>query len=87
MSDILDGIKAGITITNEMATIAAPIVSVYNPAAGAALALLAPVVSNFILSETQVIVNLRTDMTKDEMIKALQGSKSETWDVKPLETT
>ena len=78
-------ITNGVTIASSLATLAGPIVSLYNPAAGAALTLLAPVVSNFVLTETQVIVNLRTDMSKEDMIKALQESKSASWDVKPLE--
>jgi hypothetical protein len=86
MSDTATNIQNAVTIGSDLAVIASPIVSVYNPAAGAALALLAPVVSNFILTETQIILNLRTDMSKEDMIKALEASKSGTWNIKPLET-
>lgn len=86
MSDALTTLENGITVTSQLAQAAAPIVSLYNPAAGAALSILAPVVSSFILSETQMILNLKQEMTKEEVMKALEASKSANWGIKPLET-
>lgn len=86
MSDALTTLENGITVTSQLAQAAAPIVSIYNPAAGAALSILAPVVSSFILTETQMILNLKQEMTKEEVIKALEVSKSANWGIKPLET-
>ena len=78
------GLANAVTIEASLAQAAAPLVGVYNPAAGALLAMLAPalgpLVSNFILSETQVIVNLNSGMSRDDMIKALQASKSVNWE-------
>lgn len=75
-----------VTVTSQLAQAAAPIVSIYNPAAGAALSILAPVVSSFILTETQMILNLKKDMSYEEVISALEKSKSINWGIKPLET-
>jgi hypothetical protein len=73
-----------VTIESSLAQAAAPIVGVYNPAAGALLATLAPtlgpLISSFILTETQVIVNLNSGMSRADMIKALQASKSVSWE-------
>lgn len=84
VSQVGASLANAVTITAELAQVAAPIVAVYNPAAGALLATLAPtlgpVVSGFVLTETQIIVNLNKDMTRDEMIKALQESKSINWE-------
>lgn len=85
MSGLGTTIQNGVTLAGDAAIIAAPVVAIYNPAVGAALATLAPVVENFILTETQVLMNLKADMTKDDMVKALQASKSANWNIKPLE--
>jgi len=85
MSDLSANIQNGVAVASSLATVAAPIVAIYNPAAGAALSILAPVVSNFILSESQILITLNTEMTKEEMIKALQESKSINWGITPLE--
>ena len=81
-----DTITQTVTVLGDAAVIAAPIVGLYNPAAGAALQIFAPVVENFILSETQIIMNLKKDTSKDDMIKLLQASMSANWNIKPLET-
>lgn len=78
-------VQDGILITGELAKAAAPIVSVYNPAAGAALAVLAPVVEQFLLSETQMLVTLKQNMTREQVMQALKDSTSDHWNVKPLE--
>ena len=81
-----DTITQTVTILGDAAVVAAPIVSIYNPAAGAALQMFAPLVENFILSETQIVMNLKKDTSKDDMIKLLQASMSTNWDIKPLQT-
>lgn len=86
MSELGTALVNGITLTSQLAQAAAPIVSIYNPAAGAALATLSPIVSSFILTETQIILNLKKDMTKEEVIKALEESKSSNWGITALET-
>lgn len=78
-------IENGIAITGDLAKAAAPIVSVYNPAAGAALAVLAPVVEQFLISETQILLELKKGMTREDMIEALKASTSDHWNIKPLE--
>lgn len=78
-------IQDGIVLTGETAKIAAPIVAMYNPAAGAALAVLAPVVERFLLSETQMLIELRQNMTREQVAEALRNSTSDHWGFKPLE--
>jgi hypothetical protein len=78
-TNIMNGIKTGTEVLSTAAQVAAPIVSVFNPAAGAAMAVLAPVAEKFIVTETGVLILWKTDMTKDEMIAALNASKSELW--------
>jgi hypothetical protein len=82
-----DNIIQTVTVLGDAAVIAAPIVGVYNPAAGAALQIFAPLVENFILSETQIVMNLKKDTSKEDMIKLLQASMSANWNIKPLETS
>lgn len=72
-------IKNGVEIASEVAQSAAPIVSIYNPAAGAALSILAPIAEKFLINELGIIAIWKKDMTKEEMIKALEQSKSEFW--------
>ena len=87
MSDtaqIAEAIKTGVTITGELAAVAAPIVSIYNPAAGAALATLAPVITSFALTQSQILLNLNTEMTREEVIEALKKSKSANWNLTSL---
>ena len=79
-------VQNGVQVAAGLAQAVAPIVSIYNPAVGAALAAFAPVVSEFILTETQVIMNLQKDMTKDEMVAALQQMKGSLQALPPLET-
>lgn len=78
-------IQDGIVLTGETAKIAAPIVAMYNPAAGAALAVLAPVVERFLLSETQMLIELRQNMTREQVAEALRNSTSDHWGFRPLE--
>jgi hypothetical protein len=85
-------IANGVTITSAMAQQAAPIVSLYNPGAGALLAtlapLLGPIVADFVLTETDVFVRLNGNMSKEDMIKTLRESKSAMWgDMPSLEKT
>ena len=81
-----DNIIQGVTIVGSAAAMAAPVVSVYNPAVGAALQIFGPLVENFVISETQVIMNLKKDTSKEDMIKLLNESMSVNWNIKPLET-
>lgn len=84
IQEVGTNIAAAVTVTSQAAQVAAPIVSIYNPAAGALLATLAPmlgpIISNFIISETQIIVNWNNDITKEDMIKILTESKSANWE-------
>jgi len=77
--DFMGGVKTGATVLSDAAQIAAPIVSMYNPAAGLALSALAPVAEKFIMTEAGAIIIWKTNMTKDEMIAALNASKSINW--------
>ena len=86
-SSIEKSIENGVMVTSDMATIAAPIVAIYNPAAGAALAALAPIVKSFVVNEKQILLNLNSDMTDDQVTAALLSSKSANWKVKPLDTS
>lgn len=81
-----DNVIAGVTILGDAAAMAAPVVSVYNPAVGAALQIFGPLVESFVISETKVIMNLKKDTSKEDMIKMLQASMSANWGIKPLET-
>ena len=40
---------------------------------------LGPVVSQIVLDGTKIVATMRSDMTVDEMIAALQASKSANW--------
>ena len=87
MSDtaqVTEAIKTSVTIAGELAAVAAPIVSIYNPAAGAALATLAPVITSFALTRSQILLNLNTEMTQEEVIEALKKSKSANWNLTSL---
>ena len=75
----LEGVKTGATVLSQVAVAAAPIVGIYNPAAGAALGVLAPVAEKFILTEAGAIIIWKQNMTRDEMIEALKASKSANW--------
>ena len=75
----LEGVKTGATVLSQVAAAAAPIVGIYNPAAGAALGVLAPVAEKFILTEAGAIIIWKQNMTRDEMIEALKASKSANW--------
>ena len=52
-----DTITQTVTVLGDAAVIAAPIVGLYNPAAGAALQIFAPIVENFILSAKAPVIN------------------------------
>lgn len=83
ITNVGNNVANTVTLTSQLAQVAAPIVSIYNPAAGALLssiaATLGPIISSFIVSETEIIVKWNTDMSKDEMIKVLEASKSANW--------
>ena len=72
--DIANAIVQGTTIAGDVAVAAAPVVSIYNPAAGAALAALAPFVENFIVTEAGLFCNFKS-MTVEEPKAALKASK------------
>lgn len=78
-AEILTNINRGVSIAASAAQVAAPIVAIYNPAAGAALATLAPVAERFIVNGNQMIIDLRTDMTPEELSAALTASRSGSW--------
>lgn len=85
-TQVLTGIQNGVTVASSLAAAAAPLVSVYNPAAGAALTILAPVVSEFVINQTQILITLNTDMTDEELKAALLKVKSANWGISALET-
>lgn len=72
--DIANAIVQGTEITGDLAAIAGPVVSIYNPAAGAALTALAPFVTKFVISEVGMTLQFKT-MTIDEQKAALTASK------------
>lgn len=79
MSDLVTDIQTGVTVSASLAEAVAPIVAIYNPGAGAAMQLLAPVAEQFILRGVQLVVDFKKDMSTDDMIKALEASKSVNW--------
>jgi hypothetical protein len=84
IQEVGTNIATAVTITSQAAQVAAPIVAIYNPAAGALLQTLAPmlgpIVSSFVISETGILVNWNNKLTKEEMIKILTESKSVNWE-------
>jgi uncharacterized membrane protein len=78
-----DDLKNGVTVTGETATAAAPLVALFNPAAGAALGLLAPLAEKLLVSELGAYATWKANMTKDDVIKALEASKSSLWPTPP----
>jgi hypothetical protein len=72
--DIANAIAQGAEIVGDSAAIAAPILSVYNPVAGAALAAFAPLAVKFIVTEAGIFIQYK-DMTVDEQKAALTASK------------
>jgi hypothetical protein len=83
-TDIETGALKGVEILGEMATIAGPIVTVFNPAIGTMLQLFGPVATKFAITETQVVINLKKDITKEEMIKLLTVAKTD-WNLQPFD--
>jgi len=71
---IANAIIQGTELTAEAAAVAAPIVAIYNPAAGAAMQVLAPLVEKFIVSEAGMVLQFKV-MTIDEQKAALTASK------------
>lgn len=76
-------LQTGVTIAATQAQLAAPIVSVFNPAAGVAMALLAPLAASFIVEAGQMVIEWRRDMTPEQMAEALNASKSANWPAPP----
>ena len=72
--DVINAIIQGTEVTASAAALAAPIISIYNPAAGAALQVLAPFVEKFIISEAGMIIQFKS-MTIEEQKAALVASK------------
>ena len=72
--EIANAIIQGTEVTASAAAIAAPILALYNPAAGAALGILAPLAEKFIISEAGMVIQFKA-MTVDEQKAALTASK------------
>lgn len=72
--DIANAIIQGTEVAADAAAMAAPVVSIYNPAAGAAMQLLAPLVEKFIVSEAGMVIQFKV-MTVEEQKAALTASK------------
>ena len=72
--DVANAIIQGTELTAEAAAAAAPIVAIYNPAAGAAMQVLAPLAEKFIVSEAGMVIQFKA-MTVDEQKAALTASK------------
>jgi hypothetical protein len=72
--DIANAIIQGTEVAASAATIAAPIVSIYNPAVGAAMQVLAPLAEKFIISEAGLIIQFKT-MSIEDQKAALAASK------------
>jgi hypothetical protein len=61
-------------------------VGFFNPALGLLLTEYGPIAESWVIKETSILINLNTNMTKEQMIAALEKSKSANWNVQPLET-
>lgn len=72
--DVVNAIIQGTEVTADLATMVAPIVAIYNPAAGAALQVLAPFVEKFIVSEAGMVLQFKA-MSIEEQRAALTASK------------
>ena len=83
MESTIQNIGSGVTVLATDAQIAAPIVSIFHPGAGAAMAILAPMAASFIVKSGQMIIDWRKDMTPEEMVAALNASKSANWPAPP----
>jgi hypothetical protein len=77
--DALNKINQGVEIASELAQIAAPFVSIAFPAEGAAMAAIAPLVKSMVVKEGQIIANMNTSMSRDDLISVLEASKSVNW--------
>jgi hypothetical protein len=82
----MDELVKGEMIVKEVTPAIAAAVGLFNPAFGALLAEFGPVAESWVIKETSILMNINTSMTKEQLIDALEKSKSATWDVKPLET-
>ena len=72
--EIANSIIMGVEVAGSAAQIAAPIVSISNPALGAALALFAPLAEKLIVSEIGMIIQFKP-MTIEEQKTALKASR------------
>lgn len=72
-----------ITIAAETAEGLAPIVGIFNPAIGTAIALLTPVAATFLIKADQLVITFKQDMTREQMVEALNASKSANWPTPP----
>jgi len=79
----LKNIEQGVLLTGQMAQLAAPVVSIYNPAAGAVLSQVAPLVTQLTVIGGKIILELNRDMSRDDVIRALASSRSDTWGEMP----
>jgi len=79
----LKNIEQGVLLTGQMAQLAAPVVSIYNPAAGAVLSQVAPLVTQLTVIGGKIILELNRDMSREDVIRALASSRSSTWGEMP----
>ena len=81
-----DELLKGEVLLQDVTPAIAAIIGFFNPAIGAVVMQYGPVAESFLIKETSVLINFKSGMTKDEMIAALEKSKSATWNIQPLET-
>lgn len=72
-------LENGIEVAASAAETVAPIVGIFNPGMGEAIALLTPVAATFLVKGAELVVTFRQDMTPEQMIAALELSKSKNW--------
>ena len=86
MNEFLLALLQGVEITGEALTLGAPIAAVYNPALGPLLAAVGPLITSVAAKQGQIIVNIKPDITNEELIAAMEAIKSINWNLAPFET-
>jgi hypothetical protein len=80
----ITNIQNGVEMTGQAAQLASSIISLYNPTLANAISMLAPIITSFVVKESQILINMNKDMSNAELIEALKQSKSDNWNIEPL---
>lgn len=83
-TSVITNIQNGVEMTGTAAQLASSVISLYNPILANAISMLAPIITSFVIKESQILINMNKDMSNEELIEALKKSKSDNWDIKPL---